>query len=162
MIHIPEYNFDKKTNPYSFHLASPRKLDGIAQKIELAINSDKSDNIFLVRGIQSKHYALSRDELIKTIRRNNTDGSISDNGSFEIYAAPFEAGITKKILEGFHKYKPKCLERPQYPVDIWMIYDKDSFDNIEYMHPRLNVMAKDRWKLKQSNNKSLSKLVIVN
>ena len=79
-----------------------------------------------------------------------------------MYAAPFEAGITKKILEGFHKYKPKCEERPQYPVDIWMIYDKDSFDNIEYMHPRLKVMAKDKWKQKKANNKSLLKLIIVN
>ncbi len=162
IIKIPEYTFDKQNNPYSFHLASPRELDDVARKIDTAINSEKTEKTFLVRGIQSKHFDLSRDELIKTIRQNNTDNFNSATGSIEMYAAPFEAGITKKILEGFHKYKPKCEERPQYPVDIWMIYDKDSFDNIEYMHPRLKVMAKDKWKQKKANNKSLLKLIIVN
>jgi len=161
-IKILEYNFDKQNNPYSFHLTPPREIDGIARKIELAITRGKPEKPILVRGIQSGHHDLSRDELIKTIRQNGTDIYGSDTGKIEIYATPFEAGIIKRVLEGFHKYKPKCEERPQYPVDIWMIYDKYAFENIEYLHPRHKVMTKDKWEQKNANKNGLLNIIIVN
>ncbi|MDZ7785558.1 MAG: hypothetical protein U5L95_00350 [Candidatus Saccharibacteria bacterium] len=72
-----------------------------------------------------------------------------------IYAAPFQKDVIKKILEGFHAYKPKCEERPQHPVDIWMIFDMNAYENIEYLHPRHKVVSRDKWELKKDHESGL-------
>jgi hypothetical protein len=161
-IKIPEYTFDQLHNPYSFHLSTPKKLDSIAQKLELAITNSNSDKPLLIRGVQSGRHNAHRGELINTIKQKGTDIHKSDTGKVEIFAAPFESGIIMRILEGFHKYKPKNEERPQYPVDIWIVYDLDAFENVEYLHPRLNVVVKDKWLQKTSHKIRPLQIVIVN
>jgi len=162
-ITIPDYIFDGQSNPYEFNKKSPKSLQTIADGIESAIVQKFGSNGIIIRGVQSGHHKnMSREELINSIIKNGTDSFGSKGENNIIYAAPFENGIVRKLLEGFHTYKPKCEERPQYPVDIWMVFNKSSYNNVEYMHPRHKVIAKDRWKIKSNQKSVLKALIIVN
>jgi len=57
------------------------------------------------------------------------------------------------VLEGFHKWKPKALEKPQRRVDIWMIYDADQLKNIEYTHRHYGVKVKDGFMFNEPSSK---------
>lgn len=162
-ITISDYHFDKENNPYSFDAEKHKSIDNVAYKIESLIKKAIGDKQVLVRGIQSEKFnSLSRDELIESFKTNKLDVFLNNSNEHTIYAVPFEKGIIKKILEGFHTYKPKCDECPQYCVDIWMVFDFNAFENITYMHPRHNVIAQDKWKLKQDHNNSLEMVLLVN
>lgn len=148
-ISIPEYIFDTENNPYFFDESEPKSLEPIAEKIEANIRNNFAVGNILIRGIQSGHHtSISKEKLVNAIMEDGNDIHNTESGdSVTLHAAPFGGGVVTKILEAFHMYKPKGQERPQYPVDIWMIFNRDSYDNIEYLHPRHKVVARDKWRL---------------
>lgn len=159
-ISIPDYVFSGLSNPFAFDADEPKSLKPIATLLEGAIEGFDTDNI-LLRGVQSGHHKLTRDALIEKIQNNGSDIYDSNRDEGVIHAAPYSAGMVENLLAGFHVYKPKSEERPQYPVDIWMIFDRDAYNNVEYMHPRHHVLARDKWERK-SGESGLIGLVIVN
>ena len=79
-----------------------------------------------------------------------------------IFAATYEGEKSiLRILEGFHKYKPRCEERPQYPVDIWLVFQAKAYENIEYLHPRHNVLARDKWRRINPSEAGLVKIISI-
>jgi len=148
----PAYRFDTKPD-----------LKKISNDIDdMLINNFHGQDIVL-RGIQSEKHNLPKDELIKLIIETGSDrydlynpGEIKiSNKHIDLFglACKVVASITLPILEGFHKYKPKSLERPQYRVDIWMIYDANRLKNVEYNHSYYNVKACDGYVFKNPKNK---------
>lgn len=157
-IKIPEYVFNKEDNPYFFNASNPRPVSLIAGQIEKSISDNFDTNDILVRGVQfGRHNQLSKKEFIDSIIEIGSD----INGDGTIHAAPFSDDIVEKILEGFHVYKPKGEERPQYSVDIWMVFDKKVFKNVEYIHPRHHVVVRDKWELNRGTYGLLG-LIIIN
>jgi hypothetical protein len=145
-IKIDGYYFDSKDNPYEYDSnAVPFiTLTDIAQQICNEINS--THDKLIIRGIQSGKHKVDKDVLLEAAIKNGQDYENIDETN-TMFAAPFEGEKTiQHILEGFHKYKPKSEERPQYPVDIWFIFDSRAYENVKYLHPRHNVLASDRWK----------------
>lgn len=135
----------------------------IAARIETETSNVIGNRQAIIRGIQSgKHSIKIRDKLIDYIVENGNEKNKSSSNNKAIYAAQFEPGLILKILEGFHVYKPKSEEKPQYPVDVWMVFDIDAYDNIEYVHPRHKVVARDKWKRKDSHNNGLMVILTVN
>lgn len=163
-IEIPEYVFNLADNPYKFNAKNPKSISEIAEKIEEAIKSSFDTNHVLVRGIQSGHHQkIDRDDLIALIQKNGQDTYDKDlYESDTIHATLFSENIIKNILMAFHVYKPKCEECPQYPVDIWMIFDASAYKNIEYMHPRHKVLARDKWELASINKSGLRGILVIN
>lgn len=163
-VKVPKYTFDSGNNPFAFNFAPQRKIDDVASIIENAIIANFDYRDILIRGIQSGYHSeITRTELINNISKNGSDkfeANVTDKN--EMFATKFELGIVKKILEGFHVYKPKCDESPQYPVDIWMIFNASAYSNIEYMHPRHKVLARDKWRLGEGNNSAMIGIVIIN
>ena len=158
---IPEYVFVGNHNPYAFDSVDRKSILPISKQIEKAIVSNFDTSNVLVRGIQSGYYKLTKQQLIDKIIEDGQDVYDSDNDVVGvIHAAPFENDVVDKIMTGFHVYKPKCEESPQFPVDVWMVFDKEAYENIKYMHPRHHVLVKDRWKLKSSKTGLLGVLVI--
>lgn len=159
---LPEYVFNTTCNPYFFDEINPKSLGPIAEKIERAIRNNFDINNIMIRGIQSGHHtSISRKKLIDTIVENGNDVYDTRAGSDNIiHAALFGGGVIIRILEAFHKYKPKGEERPQLQVDIWMIIDKSAYDNIEYVHPRHGVIANDKWR-QHSDGYGLIGLIVI-
>lgn len=161
-VDIPKYIFQDDTNPFSFD-ANPRlSVEAIASMIVTAIHDVVGQETVLVRGVQSGHHHVSREELISKIRQKGSDLYEVDSNRETIYAAIFEPNTIKEILEGFHTYKPKCEEKPQYPVDVWLIYDAKVYKNVAYMHPRHKVLANDKWMRKDNSKSGLLAIIIVN
>lgn len=163
-----DYKFDTNSNPFAFNAKSPKSLVEVAELLDGAIRKNFDGQNILIRMIQfgkheSKH---SREELIKHILKTGSDyyEQNSENASeapgikIDMYAARFvpfdKESSTLTLLEAFHKWKPKCEERPQYPVDIILIYDYDTYNTIKYKHPRYKVEADDAYKLKTGKNRS--------
>ena len=162
---IDDYIFPKDSNSFAFDAKPQKTTKIIARKINDAIEKYFDNNNVLVRGIQSgKHKDIDRSELIKNISMTGSDGYSEElDGLGVIFATPYIGLITiETILSGFHEFKPKCEERPQYPVDIWMIFDKNVFNNIEYIHPGQNVKANDKWQIKNKSDNGLKGLLVIN
>ena len=160
---IPEYIYDISSSPFAHDLQLPRSIEPLADAISTAVQGSFAMNNVLVRGIQSgKHHEISRAGLIDSIIQNGSDIHKNTYDMTEIFAADYGNNTISSILGGFHVWKPKCREMPHYPVDVWMVFDKNAFDNIEYTHPRHNVLAKDKWKLKNHNNRGLKGVLVIN
>lgn len=157
---IPEYKFGDNDNSYAFDVDDREDVGLISQKIEQAIIQNFSDKDVLVRGIQSGLHDGSRDELINYILQNGCDYKCQGLNSF--HATQLTKGTVDEILEAFHVYKPKCRDRPQKIVDIWMVFDKNAFENIEYLHPRHKVTANDKWQQKDNLNNGLIGILVIN
>jgi|GEM_PF-550497 len=162
-VSIRDYTFDTTTNPFAFDAVEPLSIGPIADAIDTAIRTHVAiDRPALVRGIQAgKHGGHTRQELVSSILVNGSDHYDTTHAT-DLHAAPYADGTIASILGGFHVWKPKCEDRPQHIVDIWMVFDASAFDNIEYMHPRHHVIAHDRWRLRGTNDKGLVAVIVVN
>lgn len=152
-IHItcPEYQFENLD------------LDKVSKCIDNALIENFADKNIVLRGIQSKKHDLPKDQLVRQIQETGFDRTGSDdinavkvnNRHIDIFglACVVKRPITLPILEGFHKWKPKSLERPQTQVDIWMVYDATKLSNVEYFHSHYKVMAHDGYVFKDPTNK---------
>lgn len=159
-VQLSTYSFDNSTNPFAWDAENQQPIDDIASGINKYLKSIFSMENTLVRGVQSGHHSIDRDELIKRIIQNGSDG-YNEKDTSEIFAAEYNNDTIKTVLGGFHVFKPKCEERPQCRVDVWMVFDKDAFNNIEYIHPRHNTVAKDKWQLKDPARNGLKGVLVI-
>lgn len=165
-LQIDNYRFNQNDNPYIFTADESRQpipLATVARQIAGAIDSTPAKPPkLLIRGIQTGHHAVGKDALIARILETGTEIENSE-GPTTIFAAPYESERTiLHTLEAFHKYRPKCDEKPQHIIDIWMLFDMDAYDNVEYLHPRHNVLARDKWKRKNTAEPGLVAVITIN
>jgi hypothetical protein len=150
-ISCPDYQFDSLD------------LNKISQCIDRSIINKFADQKIVIRGIQSEKHDIPKDKLVQLILDTGTDrhGAKSDH-AIKVNDRPIDlfgfgckahGPLTLSVLEGFHKWKPMSLERPQLRVDIWMIYDANQLENVEYNHSYYNVKARDGYLFKNPNSK---------
>lgn len=168
-LNIPEYIFDINNNPYAFNIDNPLSLEPIAEKLNRKISTRFQSKNILIRALQSKHYSVDRESLLEGIINNGGDFYLSQKLSVDhniMYAMNFmpwqEDSTILSNLEGFHKYKPKYEERPQYTMDIWMVFDAQCYENVAYLHPRHKVVAKDKWRALDVEKTGLLRIIVVN
>lgn len=147
-------------------------LKKVSQCIDNTLVNKFEGKKVVIRGIQSKKHTLPKEKLIQQIVQTGSDRYAS-TGKHEVRVSKdpidlFGYGcIIKKspivlpTLEGFHKWKPKSLERPQLKLDIWMIYDASQLENIEYFHSYYGVKAKDGYIFKNPKDKTSALLGVV-
>lgn len=147
-ISCPEYTFNKALD-----------LTAISRVIDKEIVNNFVGLNVIIRGIQSEKHNTGKNELIDIILHNGYDRTVKDHqGEVAVsskaidlfgYACKIEQPpIVLPILEGFHKWKPKSLEKPQRRVDIWMIYDAEKLTSVEYTHEHYGVTANDAYLFK--------------
>jgi len=155
----PEYICDDKLD-----------LEKISSCIDKVLVDNFADQNVILRGIQSGKHNIPRNELIQKIIDTGTDIYKTDNNTacnmsdrqIDMFgmACKITPPITLKVLEGFHKFKPKSLEHPQYPIDIWMVYDPEQLENIEYIHNRYHVKVSDGYIFKNQDDKTSALLAV--
>ena len=162
-VDCPEYNFGTELD-----------YDLVSAKIDNVIDYNFHDQNVIIRGIQSDKHDLTKDELIKYIIKTGTDKyAQSSEISADVNDKPIDLfgynciidhPIVMQFLEGFHKFKPKCLEAPQYKIDIWMFYDASQLECVEYTHKIYNVKVSDGYIFKDPNNKhnALLGIIVIN
>lgn len=175
---IDEYKFDENTNPFAFNADKKQDLTPIIKIIDTEIWRRFARRHILVRGVQSgkKRNQISRDDYLVKILKTGTDKIFDESGDERDYLgeikADFHAGEYMNFSQNdtvggifnLHVYKPGCEDRPQLPIDIFLIYNADDYEAVEYMHQRHKVLVKDAYKLKSGCDrvKSLLGVIIVN
>ena len=165
---IPEYEYTTGGNPFAFDAKQPRDLASVAEKLNKEIRERFEGKNILVRAVQSGHFTLRRGQLVKSIVAHGGDHVFrrADKAAGDIYALGFKPWTSEstvlKTLEGFHKFKPKSEERPHYPVDIWMVFDAASYENVEYLHPRHQVITRDKWRAESPSESGLQTVFVIN
>ena len=160
-IDCPIYKFDKELN-----------LEAVSNEIDQAILANFAGKNIVLRGIQSQKHSVPKDELINQILQSGTDRLDSNSDcAVEVndklidlfgYACKVDKSpFVLPVLEGFHKWKPKSLERPQTRVDIWMIYDAKQLENIEYFHKTYKVKVNDGYRFINPSNKTQTLIGLV-
>lgn len=150
-------------------------LEAVSNCIDVALRDKFENRKVVLRGIQSDRHSLPKQKLIKHILDTGTDRYDFENiNEVKVSEKPLDlfglACVVEKkaiclpILEGFHKWKPKSLERPQCRVDIWMVYDATKLINVEYTHTLYGVKAKDGYLFVNPKNKqdTLLGVIVVN
>ncbi|MBB1563713.1 hypothetical protein HG434_000370, partial [Candidatus Saccharibacteria bacterium] len=168
-VDCPEYSVTPE-NPYRYDANPPRPLDTIAATIEVPIRQHFTGQNILLRGIQSAHFDTSdRQQFIKEIVARGGDIFTvrSTDPTYDMHARRCDNYNGEEILtllQAFHTYKPKCDELPLAPVDIWQVFAAESYEEIEYLHPRHKVSTRDRYKLRPglSPQDALLAIVVVN
>ena len=168
-VDCPEYSVTSE-NPYRYDANPPRPLDTIAATIEAPIRQHFMGRNILLRGIQSAHFGVSdRQQLIKEIVARGGDSFTvqSADPTYDMHARRCDNYSGEEIfalLQAFHTYKPKCDELPLAPVDIWQVFDGESYEEIECLHPRHKIPTRDRYKLRPgfSPQDALLAIVVVN
>ncbi len=164
-IHCPAY-YSRPDNPYQFDTGDPSLLHTIADAIDTELLRRFRGKDVLVRGVQSANFDISQSHLANYIAVHGGDYTLKPDRdtAYDFHAAHhpgFQGGCSLPILEGFHVYKPKCNELPLKPLDIWMVFDAGSYEEISYIHPRHDIVARDRYKLRQDFNANDSLLGII-
>lgn len=167
VVYCPNYR-SHTSNPYRYD-ADPdsAQLQRIASAIDAEIMRRFSGQNILIRALQSAHFNYTQAQLTQYVISHGGDYTLNDvrDPSYDFHAAKFEKFNGQSvlgILEGFHKFKPKCDELPLKPLDVWMIFDADAYDEVSYLHPRHNTVAKDRYKLKPHVDPYASLLGVIN
>jgi len=147
----PDYQFDNLD------------VDAVSKCIDAQLIENFANMDIVLRGIQSDKHKLRKPELVKYILDTGTDyyQTDSDNAvkvsdkKIDMFGLGCKAiiPITLPTLQGFHILKPKCLEKPQQKIDIWMVYDASQLENVEYMHSYHHVMARDGYVFKKPDDK---------
>jgi len=154
-----------------YRFSNNLNLNKVASNIDSVLLENFRGQNIVLRGIQSEKHNLPKDELIQLIVETGSDRYDLDNSNevkvsdkdIDLFglACKVIAPITLPILEGFHKYKPKSLERPQYRVDIWMIYDASKLENVEYSHSYYDAKARDGYVFKNPQKKTEALLGLI-
>lgn len=159
-ITCPEYNFENLD------------LEKVSQSIDNTLTNNFHGKDVVIRGVQSEKHSISKEELVNRIQQMGTDRyDISSENEVKVNDRPIDffgyrckiegKNICLPVLEGFHKWKPMSLEIPQRRADIWMVYDTNKLENVEYNHHHYKVKAKDGYLFKDKNDKSDALLGII-
>ena len=147
-------------------------LEAVSKILDNSLIENFSNKNVVIRGIQSEKHDISKQELIDHIYKTGSDKyEISNSNEVNVsskridlfgYSCKISSSpITLSTLEGFHKWKPKSLERPQLKVDIWMVYDASQLNNIEYHHSHYNVKADDGYTFQNPKDKQAALIGII-
>ncbi len=126
-----EYNFT--TNPFVSDGPHVVRTYSIARYLDVTFLHRYMYQNILVCGIRSREFAneRSRAKFIKRLLETGGDAIRSDDQKYDFLAlqfAPYVASdSTLALFDYYHKQSPHADERPQYPIDAWVIYDADSY-----------------------------------
>jgi len=154
ILHIscPDYDFDNLD------------IEKVSECIDDALIDKFSNQKVVLRGIQSEKHDIPKDQLIQQIIDIGSDRyALESKNEVKVndrpidlfgFACTAKRPMTLSVLEGFHKWKPMSLERPQQRADIWMVYDANQLENVEYFHSYYKVKARDGYVFKDPEHKT--------
>lgn len=135
---IPAYSYDVMTNPFVGMGPEVRRTYEISRHIDVVFLHRFMYQNILVCGVRSREYVDEGDRsaFVKHIR--DTGGGVLDDGNvsrdYDILAMRFSPYVASDTTAAwfmlYHKLSPHSLDRPQWPIDVWMIYDANAYDRV--------------------------------
>lgn len=132
---IPAYDYDFTTNPFIGMGPNVRRTYEVSRHIDVVFLHRFMYQGILVCGIRSREYVDEggRTAFVKHIR--DTGGVILDadgRRGYDMRAMNFSPYVASDTTAAwftlYHKQEPHSGERPQWPIDVWVIYDADAYE----------------------------------
>ncbi len=129
---IPEYHYDFMTNPFVGTDAERRRTYAISRYLDVVFMHRFLFQNIIVCGLQSRKFVDDnhRGEFVKHIRERGGI-PIEPGVPYDILGQRFMPLMTSSTVTAmfylYHKQPPRSLEIPQYPLDIWLVYDAESY-----------------------------------
>ncbi len=134
---IPAYVYDSATNPFVGVGPSVRRTYAVSRYLDVVFLHRFMYQDILVCGIRSGEVVpmTKRAAFVRHIR--DTGGLAIDGAEtaeYDILAmkfAPYVASDTTAAwMRLFHTTEPHAADRPHWPVDIWMIFDANAYEEV--------------------------------
>lgn len=129
---IPEYYYDFNANPFVGMDAHRRRTYAISRYLDVVFMHRFMFQNIIVCGLQSRKFVeeTGRSSFVKQIRERGGI-SIEPGVPYDILGQRFSPMMTSSTVSAmfylYHKQIPRSEERPQYPLDVWLVYDAASF-----------------------------------
>lgn len=159
---IPEYDYNFATNPFIGMGPRVRRTYAISRYLDVVFLHRYMFQDILVCGLRSRAFVdeRGRPAFVKHLR--DTGGipiSLTTADSYDFLAlkcAPYvPSDTTAAWFALYHKQEPLSLESPHYPVDVWVIYDANAYQEV----PNVGDFRK-AYRLKPGYNRQTSVLGI--
>lgn len=160
---IPSYKYDTAYNPFLGMGPRTIRLYSVARHLDVMFLHRFMYGNILVRGLRSGDYVpkYKRAKFIENIKQ--TGGlPISESGSkgYDFKALRFAPYVssdsTMPVFEDYHKGKRHAGDRPHFPVDIWLVYDINAYEQVSE-EPKGKIAA---YSLKDDYDRQSSLLAI--
>ena len=135
---IPAYRYDMSDNPFVGLGSRRTKTYEISRYIDIVFLHRFMYQHIIVCGLQSRAFVdeAGRASFMKHIR--DTGGIPLDSEverPYDILGRAFEPYMTYHTTDAFfrlyHTIGSRAQERPQYPLDVWLIFDASAYEEVE-------------------------------
>ncbi|MFZ1801335.1 MAG: hypothetical protein WAW62_01745 [Candidatus Saccharimonas aalborgensis] len=135
---IPAYSYDFSENPFVGLGRDRTKTYEISRYIDVVFLHRFMYQDIIVCGLQSRQFVDegSRASFVKKMRE--TGGipiDTREHRSFDILGMEFcpyvEYHSTDAFFKLYHTVMPRVADRPHYPLDVWLIFDANAYQEVE-------------------------------
>lgn len=134
---VPEYDYDFTGNPFIGMGPHVRRTYAISRYLDVVFLHRYMYHDILVCGIRSRECVDERGRAAFVRHIRDTGGApinLDSPDGYDFLAMKFSPYVasdtTAAWFTRYHKQEPLSHERPHYPVDIWMIYDANAYDEV--------------------------------
>lgn len=137
IIHIPieAYEYDMMTNPFVGTGFAHTKTYEISHYIDIVFLHRFMHQDIIVCGLQSRMFVdeRGRASFVKHIRETGGVPLRTDNPApYDIIGQLFSPFLqyhsTDAVFRLYHTMMPRVERRPQYPIDVWLIFDAHAYE----------------------------------
>lgn len=136
-IDIPAYRYDFANNPFVGMGPNRTKTYEISRYVDIVFLHRFMYQEIIVCGLQSRKFTneAGRAAFIKRIRETgglplNRDGSEPEVlGRAFVPYMPYHT--TDAFFRLYHTVMPRVAERPHYPLDVWLIFDENAYQEVD-------------------------------
>lgn len=134
---IPEYKYDFTDNPFVGMGPHVRRTYAISRYLDVVFLHRYMYQDILVCGLRSREYVNERGRPAFVQHVRATGGMpvmLENRQAYDFLALKFSPYVASDTTAAwftlYHKQEPQSLERPHYPVDVWVIYDAGAYEEV--------------------------------
>ena len=136
-IDIPAYRYDFADNPFVGMGPNRTKTYESSRYVDIVFLHRFMYQEIIVCGLQSRKFTneIGRAAFIKRIRETGGLPLNRDGSEPEVLGRAFVPYMSYHTTDAFfrlyHTVMPRVAERPHYPLDVWLIFDENAYQEVD-------------------------------
>lgn len=135
---IPEYEYDVAINPFIGMGPDIKRTYSVSRYLDVVFLHRFVFQDILVCGLRSREFVSTEHRASFARHIRDTGGvrldSEDQHKAYDFLAQKFAPYVTSDTTAAwftlYHKQEPLSAQRPHYPLDIWVIYDANAYDEV--------------------------------
>lgn len=131
---IPAYRYSTSVNPFVGTGPTVVRTRQVSRHLDVVFLHRFMYHDILVVGVRSADFVKSskRKDFVRHIRESGGLPIIGEDSGYDFLAhkfSPFVASdTTAPVFRLYHTEKPHALELPHHPLDVWLIFDVEAYE----------------------------------